>query len=111
MPSPPRNRFARSVFLARDAGRHGADDRADQCNGDSEAKLLWVEGIGQRQRVRGAGNDGSVEAEEESTERADGGGLEQVGIKFHRMFATRVLLFGRLYSSGSGLGVKCEAAE
>jgi hypothetical protein len=44
----------------------------------------------------GASDYGGVEAEEKSTERADGGGFEEVGIKFHRMFAMRVSTFGRL---------------
>ena len=46
--------------------------------------------------MRGAGDDGGVEAEEESAERAYHGGLEQVRVKFHFVFVRRVRAFGRL---------------
>jgi len=82
--------------LAGDSGGHGADDRANQRDGDGEAELPRRQTIGEREGMRGASDYGGVEAEEKSTERADGGGLEQVGIKFHRMFAMRVSTFGRL---------------
>src|SRR5882762_648043 len=92
-------RLSRSIFLAGDSGGHGADDRANQRHGDGEAELPRRQTVGEREGMRGAGDYGGVEAEEKSTERADGGGLEEVGIKFHRMFAMRIRTFGRLYSS------------
>src|SRR5882762_4492979 len=91
--------FSRAVFLAGDSGGHGADDCANQGDGDGEAELPRRQTIREREGMGGAGDYGGVEAEQESTERADGGGLEEVGIKFHRMFAMRVRTFGRLYSS------------
>ncbi len=70
-------RFSCAVFLARNAGGHRAYDRTDQRHGNGQAKLLGRKAITQGQRMRRAGDDRGIEAEEQATKGADRGGFEQ----------------------------------
>ena len=68
-------RFAPSPFLAGDACRHRANDRADQRHRDGEAQSSGAKPINGRERVRRASDDRRVETKQQTTKRTDDSGF------------------------------------
>ncbi len=80
---------AAAIFLSGNAGAHGANDRAGESAGDSDAEQSGGEVIHARQGRGGAGDDGGVKAEEQAAQRAHDRALYYMRIDTHSFSKAR----------------------
>ena len=70
--------LAAADLLAESAGGHSTEDGAEEADGDGEAERGRREAEDGGELLRGAGDDGGVKAEEQTAQRADRGGFQEV---------------------------------